>query len=121
MNMLEYSSRYFVLYQHHSSRKSQHCRILLCWWDHVRRHLLFLIRDDGDGDDIFSDGPGAFDFVQGDNKMSQNPFWELVKRFVTAAPPAEQIEYQPLLLASLASILNYTPPDFYVAAPIIVP
>ncbi|KAJ7702808.1 Neutral/alkaline non-lysosomal ceramidase-domain-containing protein [Mycena rosella] len=38
-----------------------------------------------------SDGPGAFDFVQGDNKTSQNPFWEIVKKFVTPAPPAEQI------------------------------
>ncbi|KAJ7190130.1 Neutral/alkaline nonlysosomal ceramidase [Mycena pura] len=48
-----------------------------------------------------TDGPGAFDFVQGDNKTSQNPFWELVKRFVTPAPPAEQIACQypkPILL-----------------------
>ena len=27
-----------------------------------------------------TDGPGAFDFIQGDNStQSQNPFWELVK------------------------------------------
>ncbi|KAJ7193999.1 Neutral/alkaline nonlysosomal ceramidase, partial [Mycena pura] len=48
-----------------------------------------------------TDGPGAFDFVQGDNKTSQNPFWELVKKFVTPAPPAEQIACQhpkPILL-----------------------
>ncbi|KAJ7186246.1 Neutral/alkaline non-lysosomal ceramidase-domain-containing protein [Mycena pura] len=79
------------------------CFVALCDWrpdrasvvqdtpSHVRRHPLFLIRDDDDGDHIFSDGPGAFDFVQGDNKTSQNPFWQLVKRFVTPAPPAEQI------------------------------
>ncbi|KAJ6546078.1 Neutral/alkaline nonlysosomal ceramidase [Mycena vulgaris] len=48
-----------------------------------------------------TDGPGAFDFVQGDNKTSQNPFWEIVKRFVTPAPPPEQIACQypkPILL-----------------------
>ncbi|KAJ7074829.1 Neutral/alkaline nonlysosomal ceramidase [Mycena belliarum] len=38
-----------------------------------------------------TDGPGAFDFVQGDNKTSQNPFWEVVKVFITPAPPPEQI------------------------------
>ncbi|KAJ7886830.1 Neutral/alkaline nonlysosomal ceramidase [Mycena olivaceomarginata] len=34
-----------------------------------------------------TDGPGAFDFVQGDNKTEgeQNPFWELVKVFITPA------------------------------------
>ena len=26
-----------------------------------------------------TDGPGAFDFMQGDNATIQNPFWELVK------------------------------------------
>jgi len=27
-----------------------------------------------------SDGPGAFDFVQGDNSsVAQNPFWQMVK------------------------------------------
>ncbi|KAF7289178.1 hypothetical protein MIND_01378900 [Mycena indigotica] len=48
-----------------------------------------------------TDGPGAFDFIQGDNKTSQNPFWEVVKRFVTPAPPKEQIACQfpkPILL-----------------------
>ncbi|KAJ1306069.1 hypothetical protein OPQ81_010781 [Rhizoctonia solani] len=36
-----------------------------------------------------TDGPGAFDFTQGDNSTSQNPFWEIVKGAVTA-PPNEQ-------------------------------
>ncbi|KAJ6566570.1 Neutral/alkaline nonlysosomal ceramidase [Mycena capillaripes] len=48
-----------------------------------------------------TDGPGAFDFVQGDNKTSQNPFWELVKVFITPAPSAEQVACQlpkPILL-----------------------
>ncbi|KAJ7458594.1 Neutral/alkaline nonlysosomal ceramidase [Mycena latifolia] len=48
-----------------------------------------------------TDGPGAFDFVQGDNKTSQNPFWEIVKVFITPAPPPEQIACQypkPILL-----------------------
>ncbi|CAE6417784.1 unnamed protein product [Rhizoctonia solani] len=36
-----------------------------------------------------TDGPGAFDFTQGDNSTSQNPFWEIVKGAVTA-PPSEQ-------------------------------
>ncbi|KAJ7290538.1 Neutral/alkaline nonlysosomal ceramidase [Mycena rebaudengoi] len=48
-----------------------------------------------------TDGPGAFDFVQGDNRTEQNPFWEVVKRFVTPAPPPEQIACQypkPILL-----------------------
>ncbi|KAJ7144716.1 ceramidase [Mycena crocata] len=48
-----------------------------------------------------TDGPGAFDFVQGDNKTSQNPFWEIVKVFITPAPPEEQIACQapkPILL-----------------------
>ncbi|CAE6505603.1 unnamed protein product [Rhizoctonia solani] len=37
-----------------------------------------------------TDGPGAFDFTQGDNSTSQNPFWEIVKGAVTAPPNAEQ-------------------------------
>ncbi|GJE97341.1 neutral/alkaline nonlysosomal ceramidase [Phanerochaete sordida] len=49
-----------------------------------------------------TDGPGAFDFVQGDNSSSpRNPFWELVKGAVTPLPPAEQVECQypkPILL-----------------------
>ncbi|KAI0919399.1 hypothetical protein AcV7_006148 [Taiwanofungus camphoratus] len=49
-----------------------------------------------------TDGPGAFDFIQGDNSSdSQNPFWEIVKGAVTPAPPPEQIACQypkPILL-----------------------
>ncbi|KAG2158746.1 Neutral/alkaline nonlysosomal ceramidase [Suillus bovinus] len=51
-----------------------------------------------------SDGPGAFDFVQGDNSsQSQNPFWEVVKRFLTPAPSEDQIAChypKPILLNS---------------------
>ncbi|KAL0061431.1 hypothetical protein AAF712_011725 [Marasmius tenuissimus] len=49
-----------------------------------------------------TDGPGAFDFVQGDNDtQTQNPFWELVKGVVTPLPSAEQKACQspkPILL-----------------------
>ncbi|CCM06034.1 uncharacterized protein FIBRA_08280 [Fibroporia radiculosa] len=49
-----------------------------------------------------TDGPGKFDFIQGDNSSSpQNPFWELVKGAVTPPPPPEQIACQdpkPILL-----------------------
>ncbi|KZT18577.1 Neutral/alkaline nonlysosomal ceramidase [Neolentinus lepideus HHB14362 ss-1] len=39
-----------------------------------------------------SDGPGAFDFIQGDNSSQpQNPFWELVKGAITPYPPPEQV------------------------------
>ncbi|KAJ3559863.1 hypothetical protein NM688_g75 [Phlebia brevispora] len=38
-----------------------------------------------------TDGPGAFDFIQGDNTSdTQNPFWELVKGAVTPDPSPEQ-------------------------------
>ncbi|EPQ55350.1 Neutral/alkaline nonlysosomal ceramidase [Gloeophyllum trabeum ATCC 11539] len=38
-----------------------------------------------------TDGPGAFDFIQGDNSSQpQNPFWEIVKGAITPYPPAEQ-------------------------------
>lgn len=37
-----------------------------------------------------TDGPGAFDFTQGDNSTSQNPFWEIVKSAVTAPPSDAQ-------------------------------
>lgn len=50
-----------------------------------------------------TDGPGAFDFIQGDNSSSQNPFWEVVKRFITPAPSEEQIAChypKPILLNS---------------------
>ncbi|KAJ3565324.1 hypothetical protein NP233_g7696 [Leucocoprinus birnbaumii] len=48
-----------------------------------------------------TDGPGAFDFVQGDNSTTQNPFWELVKGAVTPLPSNEQKACQspkPILL-----------------------
>lgn len=49
-----------------------------------------------------TDGPGAFDFVQGDNSSQpQNPFWELVKGVITPAPSAQQVACQgakPILL-----------------------
>ncbi|OSX61428.1 hypothetical protein POSPLADRAFT_1066191 [Postia placenta MAD-698-R-SB12] len=48
-----------------------------------------------------TDGPGRFDFIQGDNSSSQNPFWEIVKGAVTPRPPPEQIEChypKPILL-----------------------
>ncbi|TFY54669.1 hypothetical protein EVJ58_g8721 [Rhodofomes roseus] len=48
-----------------------------------------------------TDGPGAFDFTQGDNSTSQNPFWEFVKGAVTPRPPPEQVSChypKPILL-----------------------
>ncbi|KAH7917899.1 Neutral/alkaline nonlysosomal ceramidase [Leucogyrophana mollusca] len=49
-----------------------------------------------------TDGPGAFDFIQGDNSSNpQNPFWEIVKNAVTPPPPPEQVACQapkPILL-----------------------
>lgn len=49
-----------------------------------------------------TDGPGAFDFIQGDNAtQSQNPFWQIVKGAVTPYPSAAQIACQypkPILL-----------------------
>ncbi|KAL9712181.1 hypothetical protein Ac2012v2_005258 [Leucoagaricus gongylophorus] len=48
-----------------------------------------------------TDGPGAFDFVQGDNSTAQNPFWELVKGVITPLPSDEQKACQspkPILL-----------------------
>ncbi|KAG1731837.1 Neutral/alkaline nonlysosomal ceramidase [Suillus paluster] len=51
-----------------------------------------------------TDGPGAFDFIQGSNSShSQNPFWEIVKKFITPTPSEEQIACQhpkPILLNS---------------------
>jgi neutral ceramidase len=48
-----------------------------------------------------TDGPGAFDFVQGDNNTQpQNPFWELVSDLLTTPTP-EQVACQspkPILL-----------------------
>lgn len=49
-----------------------------------------------------TDGPGAFDFIQGDNTTTpQNPFWEIVKGAVTPLPSAAQKACQspkPILL-----------------------
>ncbi|KAF9479377.1 ceramidase [Pholiota conissans] len=49
-----------------------------------------------------TDGPGAFDFVQGDNSSTpQNPFWEIVKGVITPLPTAQQVSCQgakPILL-----------------------
>ncbi|KAJ7121911.1 Neutral/alkaline nonlysosomal ceramidase [Mycena filopes] len=48
-----------------------------------------------------TDGPGAFDFVQGDNRTEQNPFWEIVKTFITPSPSKAQVACQhpkPILL-----------------------
>ncbi|KAF8911673.1 Neutral/alkaline nonlysosomal ceramidase [Gymnopilus junonius] len=49
-----------------------------------------------------TDGPGAFDFIQGDNSSTpQNPFWEIVKGAVTPLPSTTQISCQgskPILL-----------------------
>ncbi|KAJ7499885.1 Neutral/alkaline nonlysosomal ceramidase [Mycena latifolia] len=48
-----------------------------------------------------TDGPGSFDFVQGDNSTSQNPFWDVVKSFITPIPSAAQVACQapkPILL-----------------------
>lgn len=48
-----------------------------------------------------TDGPGAFDFVQGDNNTQpQNPFWELVSNLLTTPTP-QQVACQspkPILL-----------------------
>ncbi|EKM60398.1 uncharacterized protein PHACADRAFT_167760 [Phanerochaete carnosa HHB-10118-sp] len=59
-----------------------------------------------------TDGPGAFDFVQGDNSSSpRNPFWELVKGAVTPRPPVEQAECQypkPILLNAGYASSPYT-------------
>ncbi|KZT04002.1 Neutral/alkaline nonlysosomal ceramidase [Laetiporus sulphureus 93-53] len=38
-----------------------------------------------------TDGPGKFDFIQGDNSTSHNPFWDFVKDAVTPPSPPEQI------------------------------
>ncbi|KAF8058537.1 Neutral/alkaline nonlysosomal ceramidase [Lyophyllum atratum] len=49
-----------------------------------------------------TDGPGALDFIQGDNSSApQNPFWEIVKGAVTPLPSAAQKACQdpkPILL-----------------------
>ncbi|KAJ6473129.1 Neutral/alkaline nonlysosomal ceramidase [Mycena sanguinolenta] len=57
-----------------------------------------------------TDGPGSFDFVQGDNSTSQNPLWEIVKSFITPIPTAEQVACQfpkPILLNTGVATLPY--------------
>ncbi|KAL4262414.1 Neutral ceramidase [Pleurotus pulmonarius] len=57
-----------------------------------------------------TDGPGAFDFVQGDNSTSQNPFWQIVKGAITPLPSAEQKACQapkPILLNTGAASTPY--------------
>ncbi|KAF7354597.1 Neutral ceramidase [Mycena sanguinolenta] len=57
-----------------------------------------------------TDGPGSFDFVQGDNSTSQNPLWEIVKSFITPIPSAEQVACQypkPILLNTGYATLPY--------------
>jgi len=40
-----------------------------------------------------TDGPGAFDFTQGDNSTSGNPFWNFISKFI-AVPTEEQKQCQ---------------------------
>ncbi|THH07802.1 hypothetical protein EW145_g3130 [Phellinidium pouzarii] len=63
-----------------------------------------------------TDGPGAFDFVQGDNTSDsqcveeKNPFWELVKGFITPNPDEQQAACQspkPILLNTGYAHLPY--------------
>ncbi|EIN06637.1 Neutral/alkaline nonlysosomal ceramidase [Punctularia strigosozonata HHB-11173 SS5] len=58
-----------------------------------------------------TDGPGAFDFIQGENSTNvNNPLWELVKGFVTPLPPPEQVACQypkPVLLDTGYAHLPY--------------
>ncbi|KAF8169047.1 Neutral/alkaline nonlysosomal ceramidase [Mycena galopus ATCC 62051] len=57
-----------------------------------------------------TDGPGSFDFVQGDNSTSQNPLWEIVKSFITPIPSAAQTACQfpkPILLNTGEATLPY--------------
>lgn len=47
-----------------------------------------------------TDGPGMFDFTQGTNSTSKNPFWNFIAHFLSA-PSAEQVKCQhpkPILL-----------------------
>ncbi|KAF8177747.1 Neutral/alkaline non-lysosomal ceramidase-domain-containing protein [Mycena galopus ATCC 62051] len=50
-----------------------------------------------------TDGPGSFDFVQGDNSTSQNPLWEIVKSFITPIPSAAQTACQFRALLGICS------------------
>ncbi|KAJ6544353.1 Neutral/alkaline nonlysosomal ceramidase [Mycena capillaripes] len=57
-----------------------------------------------------TDGPGSFDFVQGDNSTSQNPLWDIVKSFITPIPTAQQVACQfpkPILLNTGVATFPY--------------
>ncbi|KAJ7124486.1 Neutral/alkaline nonlysosomal ceramidase [Mycena epipterygia] len=57
-----------------------------------------------------TDGPGSFDFVQGDNSTTQNPLWDIVKSFITPIPSAAQVACQfpkPILLNTGYATLPY--------------
>ncbi|KAF7300950.1 Neutral ceramidase [Mycena indigotica] len=58
-----------------------------------------------------TDGPGALDFIQGDNATTQNPLWEIVKGFVTPLPNAAQRAChapKPILLNTGYATFPYT-------------
>eukprot|EP01133_Synstelium_polycarpum_P015946 gene15946-18959_t len=59
-----------------------------------------------------TDGPGAFDFVQGDNSTNQNVFWNFISKFI-ADPTPDQIACQlpkPILIdVGLTEPLPWTP------------
>ncbi|KAG8789026.1 hypothetical protein FRC12_013975 [Ceratobasidium sp. 428] len=58
-----------------------------------------------------TDGPGAFDFTQGETADgTQNPFWEIVKGIVTTPPSEEQkrCHYpKPIFLNTVSSNINF--------------
>lgn len=61
-------------------------RVWLCWWNdvslcsHSREVGLLMTYSIDCLASLKSDGPGAFDFIQGSNSSEpQNPFWEIVK------------------------------------------
>ncbi|KAF7298390.1 Neutral ceramidase [Mycena kentingensis (nom. inval.)] len=57
-----------------------------------------------------TDGPGPDGFIQGDNTTSQNPFWEIVKSFITPIPSAAQVAChapKPILLNTGYATLPY--------------
>ncbi|EGG24663.1 neutral/alkaline nonlysosomal ceramidase family protein [Cavenderia fasciculata] len=59
-----------------------------------------------------TDGPGAFDFTQGDNNTNGNPFWNFISRFI-AVPTEEQKQCQspkPILIdVGMTQPLPWTP------------
>ncbi|KZV99360.1 Neutral/alkaline nonlysosomal ceramidase [Exidia glandulosa HHB12029] len=61
-----------------------------------------------------TDGPGAFDFTQGNNNTEQNPLWEIVKSVINPIPSAEQVAChapKPILLNTGPATFpyNWTP------------